>query len=86
MKKIYAATEDELLDPSVDLVVIDVGFSAKNKSCGLLVSDADTRADCECTFGDLTRRLCDLAAVGSAPINLILEAPLSVAFKNGKPC
>lgn len=58
-------------------VFIDLGFSRDSKTCGLLVGDGSPS---RCTFGDLQRELVRRAGSGEGPLNLVLEAPLSVAF------
>jgi hypothetical protein len=70
---------------SGEWVFIDIGFSASKKSCGLLLPSNDSRSDCEFTFEDLTVAVLDFIGYSPGSINLLIEAPLSVAFKNGNP-
>lgn len=80
---IRAARREDFTRDGVDWVFVDPGFAAKAKSCGLLVNDGDAR---ELRFVDLKSELCLLARVGGRPMNLVIEAPLSVAFSDaGNP-
>ena len=65
-------------------MIVDLGFSAKQRSCGIWTKDTDTDV---VTFGQLVKRVTEEAQkADSVPLNLLLEAPLSVAFKkNGNP-
>lgn len=66
-----------------DLIVVDVGFSQKQASCGLLYGD---REPVNRKFGDLQRDLVMAARMDGLPLNLVIEAPLSVAFaSSGNP-
>ncbi|MCY1306629.1 hypothetical protein D9M70_564970 [compost metagenome] len=68
---------------SGEWVFVDVGFANASKSCGLLVQDEEP---VELTFADLQNRIVQLASSGTTPLNLLLEAPLSVAFNSrGNP-
>lgn len=73
------------LDDSADWLFVDMGFAqSDNTSCGIAFN---RYAPCEVNFGKLvgrvthhTKKACDL------PLNLLIEAPLSVAFdQNGNP-
>lgn len=95
MTVIRAGTEQELLQPQgAEWVFVDVGFSANSKSCGHLqiagnspwpnILSAQT-----CKFGQLKELLTKLVAGNNhtLPLNLVIEAPLSVAFgAKGNPC
>lgn len=64
-------------------VFVDLGFPQSAKSCGLLIDDGEPT---EVTFSDLVRDLTIVTAKEKGPLNLLLEAPLSVAFQaNGNP-
>jgi hypothetical protein len=79
---IRAGTMEEAQPESGDWVFVDVGFS-QNKSCGIL--EPNGRLDCF-SFADAKNLLADLASVGDAPLNLVLEAPLSACFSSdGNP-
>jgi len=64
-------------------VFLDVGFSNYSKSCGLLIGDG---TPIERRFSEALKELFIHVTNTSDPINLVLEAPLSVSFdKNGNP-
>jgi len=64
-------------------VYVDVGFSAKARSSGIAVGAA---APLELTFAQLVRAVVDTACQTGEPMNLLIEAPLSVAFSlDGNP-
>jgi len=64
-------------------VFLDVGFSNYSKSCGLLIGDG---TPIELRFSEVLKELFIHVTNTSDPINLVLEAPLSVSFdKNGNP-
>lgn len=80
---IRAGTMDDLKRDSGDWLFVDVGFSSKKKSCGVLKNE-------ECpmkkTFGNLVKLIIKEAQIPRQPLSLLLEAPLSVAFSNdGNP-
>lgn len=64
-------------------VYVDIGFSSKQRSCGLLIEGGDP---VELLFSELCERLKKLCKECTTPINLVIEAPLSVAFDSkGNP-
>ena len=78
-----AGTVDEIRRTSGDWVFVDVGFSRESKTSGLLVNDGQP---IEVTFNDLRQELLKLTKQEGPAINLVLEAPLSVAFtRDGNP-
>ena len=80
---IVAGTVDEAVRESGDWVFVDLGFSSKSRSCCMAVGDADPF---HLTYGELGPRLERLTTGGAGPVNLLVEAPLSVAFsKEGNP-
>lgn len=81
--RIRAGMVDEVKRDSGDWLFVDVGFSSKKKTCGVLKNE-------ECTmkkaFGRLVKLLIKEVQIPGQPLNLLLEAPLSVAFnKDGNP-
>ena len=74
----------EICKDSGEWVIVDLGFSARKRSCGIW-----TKANCACVveFGQCVDRVIEEARkAASKPLNLLLEAPLSVAFnKRGNP-
>lgn len=65
-------------------MIVDLGFSAKKRSCGIWTEADDA---CVAEFGQLVKRVIEEARKSDPrPLNLLLEAPLSVAFnKRGNP-
>jgi hypothetical protein len=83
---IRAGTMEELhYDPSA-WVFADIGFAQRNASCGLVDGDGGPM---EILFSELGVKLAQLAAATGShgrPLNLVVEAPLSVAFNvDGNP-
>lgn len=83
-RKIRAGTSDEMNVASGDWLIVDVGFSATKKSCGY--RDVAGQA-LEVTFSDLIERILKEAKRETDhPLNLLFEAPLSIAFdEKGNP-
>ena len=68
---------------SGEWVFVDLGFAEKAKSCGLLLGDGNPE---EVSFSQLKARLLEVVASDHGPLNLLVEAPLSVAFnEHGNP-
>lgn len=64
-------------------VFVDIGFSRDKRSCGILVDDSEPR---EVRYGDLVSRIAREMEKSLSPLNLLIEAPLSVAFNaDGNP-
>lgn len=77
---IRAGLLDEASKKSGEWVFVDPGFAMDGRSsCGLLEASAGREADAV-SFGKLKKRLEDIAIDGDQPLNLVIEAPLSVAF------
>jgi hypothetical protein len=74
---IRAGTTDEIRADSGKWVIIDIGFANTARSCGLLF---DNETPIEVQFGEAVRRICTYLSVLSGPVNLLIEAPLSVTF------
>lgn len=83
MPSIRAGRTIEAHPESGEWVFVDPGFAQDgSRSSALLVSGQPELL----TFGDLKARLLALAVEGEAPMNLVIEAPLSVAFSaSGNP-
>ena len=62
---------------SGDWVFVDVGFAHAARSCGLLIGDEQPQ---ELSFSKLRTELMEVATATTKPLNLLIEAPLSVAF------
>jgi hypothetical protein len=77
MPAIRAAQMKDATRCSVDWVFVDPGFSSRARSCGLLSGSAEPA---QLTFAQLRAGLVQLATSEGPPMNLVIEAPLSVAF------
>ena len=82
--EIRAGAVEELRQDSVEWLFVDVGFSSTDKSCGVLKNKEKPQT---MKFGNLVGSVIQEAqSPASSPLNLLLEAPLSVAFdKHGNP-
>ena len=84
MFTIRAGSIAEANPESGEWAFVDPGFASKSRSCGLLLHAKDP---VRLTFGELQHALTELARAGTSPLNLAVEAPLSVAFgSKGNPC
>lgn len=80
---IRAGTPPEANRHSGEWVFVDLGFAEKVKSCGLLLGNG---VPDEVSFSQLKTRLLEVVASDDRPLNLLIEAPLSVAFnEHGNP-
>ena len=80
---ILPGTRDAASRDSGEWVFVDIGFSQARESCGIAIGDSEPF---NITYHDLTRRVVCMLDKGSSPLNLLIEAPLSVAFtKDGNP-
>lgn len=64
-------------------VFVDPGFAGdRRKTCGYLAGDELENL----SFAEMTKRIVELVGKNGGPLNLVIEAPLSVAFsKAGNP-
>jgi len=60
-----------------DWLILDIGFANKATSCGLIINE---EAPVALQFNDAKERMCRFISSNNAPVNLIIESPLSVAF------
>ena len=74
---IVPGTPDMRSRDSGEWVFVDIGFSQNSKSCGIAIGDSKP---CVIHYGDLGCRIARELKKGSSPLNLLIEAPLSVAF------
>ena len=80
---IRAGNPEEVGPDSGEWFFIDAGFSSNGKSCGVLGSD---NLAASLTFSEASSRIVSVGLIKSAPLNLLIEAPLSVAFNSrGNP-
>jgi hypothetical protein len=79
---IYSGKVDDISWSNGTWLIIDIGFSNSKKSCGTLLGD-DTAMPLK--FNDAINQVIRIAK-GTPLLNLVIEAPLSVAFdKSGNP-
>jgi hypothetical protein len=69
----------KLIEP-LAWVFVDLGFAQADKSCGLLAGDGKPK---EISFSQLRTEVMEIVAACGKPLNLLIEAPLSVAFIKG---
>lgn len=80
---IRAGCAEDLPPAQAEWTFVDIGFSQRQASCGLLVGDQEP---VNRKFGDLQRALVVAARSEGMPLNLVIEAPLSIAFApHGNP-
>ncbi len=80
---IRAGTVSEISVSSGEWIILDIGFSNKSKSCGLLIN---LESPVEVQFCDAKERIVRFISTSKQPVNLMIEAPLSVVFdENGNP-
>jgi len=80
---IRSGTTDEIRWDSGSWVFIDIGFANKASSCGLLFGD---EGPFEAKFSEAAEKICEYLSNQNQATNLVIEAPLSVAFdKKGNP-
>jgi hypothetical protein len=67
-------------------IFLDIGFSgaanARGKTCGLLVGEGEPQL---VTFFTAAQAIIKTLATSHSTVNLVVEAPLSVSFRNGNP-
>lgn len=80
---IRSGTKSEISPSSGDWLILDIGFANKSASCGLLVN---RELPVDLRFNEAQETICGFIAKSTGPVNLLIEAPLSVAFdKKGNP-
>lgn len=79
---IYSGKVDDISWTKGTWLILDIGFSNNKKSCGLLLGD---NASEQLKFNDAVDTVVRIAR-DKPLLNLVIEAPLSVAFdKSGNP-
>jgi hypothetical protein len=76
-EELRAGAPQEVQRSSGDWIFVDLGFSAKDATCGFLKGDSQPEA---LRFSAATERVVRFTSTPGSPLNLVLEAPLSVAF------
>src|SRR5690554_5953149 len=80
---IRAGTISEILPSSGDWLILDIGFANKSASCGLLINK---EKPVELRFNEAVEKICAFITDSTRPVNIVIEAPLSVAFdRHGNP-
>ncbi len=81
---IIPGTREHFKNKDADWIIIDMGFAKSRKSCGLLLGDPDKIEPFQ--FGEMVDEVAKYILQNKGPFNLMIEAPLSVAFtENGNP-
>jgi hypothetical protein len=80
---ISAGTKSEISLSSGDWLILDIGFSNNSRSCGLMIN---RNPPVELRFDEVVKTICSFISNSKIPVNLVIEAPLSVAFDSkGNP-
>ena len=80
---IRAGKKSEINWESGEWVILDIGFSSKARSCGLTFNESAPR---QVRYDEAVDEICSFITESKRSVNLIIEAPLSVAFnRNGNP-
>ncbi|MGO9317058.1 MAG: hypothetical protein ACLPXT_11355 [Terracidiphilus sp.] len=74
---IKAGTKSEMVWGNGNWIFLDIGFSNNTKSCGFAFGDDLPQS---LYYGDARRTIIEQIRKQKGPINLIIEAPLSVCF------
>ncbi len=75
--KFVPGVRDQARRDSGEWLFVDIGFSRNARSCGIAIGDSQPR---NVRYGDLASEIARELEAGAAPLNLLIEAPLSVAF------
>ena len=79
---ITAGTAEQISWGGGSWICLDIGFSSTKKSCGLIIGDGEAKC---VDFADAQARIVQHVSTANSVVNLVIEAPLSVAFRNGLP-
>ena len=79
--KIRAGCVDDIHKDSGNWLFIDIGFSSNKKSCGFLKGKGCPEP---ITFGDLVKQVVEETQKETDVLNMLIEAPLSVAFNEDR--
>jgi len=79
---IIAGNVSEIVWGDGNWIFLDVGFSSAGKTCGVLVGEGEPQLE---TFSAATQRIVETIAASNSTMNIVIEAPLSVCFRNGNP-
>lgn len=82
-KNIRAGKPDKIIWGPGNWIFLDIGFSKKSPSCGLLLGSEEPEVY---KYGCATKKIINYLKKHQEPTNLVIEAPLSVSFdKYGNP-
>ena len=83
---ITAGSTDDINKDSGQWMIVDIGFSSAARSCGVWTdTGTEEQEPCVVTFGELVERVTKEARKADRrTLNLLIEAPLSVAFQQNK--
>lgn len=80
---IRAGVKSEISLSTGEWLILDIGFANKSDSCGLLINH---ESPVNLQFNKAKERICRFISNSTKPVNLVIEAPLSVAFDSkGNP-
>ena len=80
---IRAGVKSEISLSTGEWLILDIGFANKSDSCGLLIN---RESPVSLQFNEAKERICRFISNSTTPVNLVIEAPLSVAFDSkGNP-
>ena len=80
---IRAGVKSEISLSTGEWLILDIGFANKSDSCGLLIN---RESPVDLQFNEAKERICRFISNSTKPVNLVIEAPLSVAFDSkGNP-
>jgi len=74
---IRAGVKTEISVSTGEWLILDIGFSNNAASCGLMVN---RQSPVELRYNEAVEEICRFISNSSKPVNLVIEAPLSVAF------
>lgn len=78
IEEVQKKPEKEKLELLEDWIFVDIGFAPPDrKSCGVAIGSSKAK---KITFGELVDKVKEKVKESAKPLNLLLEAPLSLAF------
>ncbi len=82
IRKIYAGKISQI-ENSGRWIFLDIGFSGSKKTCGIAFDKGESKT---IYFGEVYDAIIGFVKESAEPVNLVIEAPLSVAFDDkGNP-
>ncbi len=73
----------EKIDSLQNWFIVDIGYSSNSKSCGIYTSEHDESGE-DIYYGKLSTKIEEFCK-NKQEVGLIIEAPLSISFKNKNP-